>query len=763
MRVASCLFLLGTVLLFQLNNLPRLDFFLIILVPLLCLSEFRLCRYLLYLVSGFTWSLYISQNVMQKAIDPDLEGIDVMVSGYVSSLPMNLDLYTRFNLDVEALMDMNGIRSNNPGKIRLYWYKPHPQIIPGQYLNLTVRLKQPHGFKNPGGFDYEAWLFQEKIRATGYIRKLNHDAAAQPARFNIHTLRYHLRNRLEFVFPGQVELYGLVPALILGDRSRITAKQQEMLIQTGTGHLLAISGMHIGLIAGFVFLVSRWLWPLTRPHNHFLPAQHVAAIASIIAAFTYAAISGFGVPAQRAVLMLFVFLLVRLLQLRINSVDALAFAMIVVLIWNPMSVISAGFWLSFSAVALILYVLQSYMLKRNTSGFRFWFILQFWICLGLSPVTAIWFNQVSLWSVTANMIAIPLISLITMPLLLAGMLSSFLLGALSEFLLHTAVISLDYLWKLLEILKNSGYIYHPVASPSWLILSMALMAVLVILLPQALRYRILAGFGFLPLFFPSVDVPEVGDFEMTVLDVGQGLSVVVKTHNHLLLFDTGPGNRQAYDAGSSIVIPFLRHSGFKTIDMIVQSHGDNDHIGGLASILEQINVDEVVTSVPESISHPVTRPCHKGEYWNWDGIRFEFLHPVSGQNFKGNNASCVLKLGNDDLSVLLTGDIERQAELSLLAENTGNLQSSVLLAPHHGSRTSSNPAFVRAVSASHVIFSSGYLNRFRLPNQDIISRYERLGAEFFNTASDGAVTIKSTQGRFTITTERQRASRIWSH
>ncbi len=292
---------------------------------------------------------------------------------------------------------------------------------------------------------------------------------------------------------------------------------------------------------------------------------------------------------------------------------------------------------------------------------------------------------------------------------------------------------------------------------------MAIVAVGVMLVPQPFKYRTLAGIGLLPLLFPSQSAPMPGEFELTILDVGQGLSVVVRTHRRLLLYDTGPGNNSGYDTGRSIVIPYLRHSGYKAIDMIVQSHGDNDHIGGLNSILEEIHVDEVLSSVPDQISHKNTRYCQQGQLWIWDGIRFEILHPEFNHEFEGNNASCVLKIGNQSVSVLLTGDIERHAELSLITENQDNLEVPVLVAPHHGSTTSSSPAFIRSVSAKHVVFSSGYLNRFRLPNQDIIMRYEQNGATIFNTARDGAISIKSTQGNYVITTERQRTSRFWNH
>jgi competence protein ComEC len=696
---------------------------------------------------------------MQKSIDSDLQGVDVRLSGYVSSLPSNSDLYSRFILDVIQLRDMNASERNNPGKIRLYWYRPYPVIIPGQHMNLIVRLKQPHGVKNPGGFDYEAWLFKEGIRATGYIRGIDNEAQLWPSRINIHTLRYHLRNKLEIIFKDSDQYFGLILALLIGDRSKIKSDQQDVLIRTGTGHLLAISGLHIG----FVFMITRWLWPLLRPNSHSIPAQQIAAICSVLVALGYAILSGLAIPAQRAVLMLFIVLMGRLLFVRIKIVNALAFAMIVVLFLNPMSVISAGFWLSFSAVALILYVLQAEQASRNNPRFLFWCSIQFWICLGLSPVTAIWFNQVSLWSVSANMIAIPWISLITLPLLLAAMSISFAWDTLSEIVLGLATWSLELLWRILEFLDDSDLIYHTVATPSLLALALAIAALGIMILPQAFRNRVLAGFGLLPIFFPSIDVPLPGEFDVIVLDVGQGLSVAVKTHRHLLLYDTGPGNDKGYDSGRSIVIPYLRHSGLNSIDMIVQSHGDNDHIGGLNSIIEGIKVYEVLSSVPDSIAHENSKLCHTGQSWTWDGIRFEILHPVATHDFQGNNASCVLKVTNQSLSVLLTGDIERQAELSLVARNNGNLSVPVLLVPHHGSITSSSFAFIRSVSASQVVFSSGYLNRFRLPNQDIIRRYESHGAEIFNTATDGAISIKSSQGQFVISTERQRTPRFWNH
>ncbi|MGK0296519.1 MAG: competence protein ComEC [Gammaproteobacteria bacterium] len=762
MRLRSCLFLLGTVSVFQFSVLPPLVYVIPVLTLLFILNGIGIFNYALWFVIGFIWALVSSTWIISKSLDPEIEGVDVHVSGYVDSLPTEFDRYIRFNFDIVELTDANGLSRQNPGKVRLYWYSPYAEIKPGEHLNLVVRLKSPHGFVNPGSFDYEAWLFKEKIRATGYVRKINITEKNNSLRFSIHYFRFQMRDRLNRITKEHRNSSNLALALILGDRSKITKRDSEVLAITGTNHLLAISGLHIGLMAGFAFFIVRWLWPLTWRFAHLFQAQNVASVCSIIAALVYALLAGFTIPTQRALIMLSVMLLYVLTNRKISKTNLLAISLIIVICIDPLAVLSHGFWLSFLAVSIIMFSVNINITRTVYYKARNWFRVQLFLYISLIPVLALMFNQIPVLSIFANLIAIPWVTMITMPLLLLSAILIFINASIASWLYIAGLYSLNIIWYYLEYLASFDTFSYVLATPSVWILFTALFGLIILLLPLSFPGRFIASVWLLPLIFPLNNAPDSGDFDVNVLDVGQGLSIIVRTQNHILLYDTGPGSSAGNNAGLSVVIPYLKHLGYKQIDKIVQSHGDNDHIGGLVDILSRIEVVSIISSVPEKINYIASKFCLTGQTWNWDNVSFEILHPDKPESFSGNNASCVLKVGIGKDSILLTGDIEAEAEYSLLAKKVNNLQASVLIVPHHGSLTSSSASFIRAVSAKDVIISSGYLNRFRLPNQDIIDKYRSSGANIFNTATDGAIIVKYFKGEFSVVSEREVSSKFWN-
>jgi competence protein ComEC len=372
------------------------------------------------------------------------------------------------------------------------------------------------------------------------------------------------------------------------------------------------------------------------------------------------------------------------------------------------------------------------------------------------------FNQIPVLSIIANLVAIPWVTMITMPLLLLSAILLFINASMASALYIAGLYSLNIIWYYLEYLARFDIFRYVLPTPSVWILLIALFGLIILLLPLSFPGRFIASVWLLPLIFPLNNAPKFGDFNVNVLDVGQGLSIIIRTQNHILLYDTGPGSSSGNNAGLSVVLPYLNHLGYKHIDKIVLSHGDNDHIGGLTDILSRIEVFSIISSVPEKINNIASNYCLTGQVWRWDNVTFEILHPEKPASFSGNNASCVLKIGVGKDSILLTGDIEADAEYSLLAKNVNKLGASVLIAPHHGSLTSSSASFIRAVSAQDVIISSGYLNRFRLPNQDIINKYEASGANIFNTATDGAIIVKYINGDFSVMSEREVSSKFWN-
>lgn len=762
MRTGSGLFLLGILTLIQFRELPALMPVGVLALLLTIISiRFRLLRLFVWYLSGFLWAFFIAGDVLRYKLLPDLEGEQPVVHGHVISLPSVSDRYVQFDFQVDELYDNAGTLRDGPGKVRLNWYSPYPEISAGQALKLKVRMRRPHGYMNPHGFDYEAWLFQQKIRATGYVRRNITNQQDADSTFSFHIIRQYLRDILQNVLIN-TSSKALVLALTIGDQSEITKDQWQVLMATGTGHLLSISGLHIGLVAVFAFFLARWIWPLWPKAACLLPAPRIACLTSLLAATIYAVLAGFTVPVQRSLVMISVFMLPGVTDRRIASADSFAFALLAVLIFDPLAVLSSSFWLSFSAVLIILLVPGAGLPSTKYHALRQWFRIQVFIFIGLFPVLAGWFNQIPLTGLVANAVAIPWVSFISVPLILTGTALLMLYEPVATILLDAGGNSLDMLWPLLGYLANFDQMLVSVAQVSIITPVVTIIGVALLFMPAGMPAKWLGLFWLLPLFFSPPVVPNKGEFEAVILDVGQGLAVVVRTRNHLLLYDTGPGFSSGFNAGWAVIVPFLNSYGINKIDLIVQSHGDNDHIGGLEDVLDNIKVEKVLSSVPAQIDFNAVQACHAGQKWTWDNVDFEILFPDKTDKLSGNNTSCVLRVGNGRHSVLIPGDIEKLAESLLLTRTRSPINTSVLIAPHHGSATSSSPGFIRSVSPDYVIFSAGFLNRYRLPKQDIIERYKQSGIKTLNTADTGAISIQFGINDFTITTEREKSSRFWS-
>lgn len=756
MPTGSGWFLLGILTLMQCRELPPLYAAAVPLIPLLVAWRGQLYKYCLWYACGFSWALIVCRAILSTGLPPSLEGVDLRVTGRVISLPDTRDRYTQFELRVHSLKAPGGEATPVPGKIRLSWYRPFPDIVPGSLMDLTVRLKRPHGYLNPSGFDYEAWLFGQRIRATGYVRRA-HGTAAPPVQAGINTLRHYLRGKLETALP---ETPGgrLVPALTIGDRSRMDPAHWRVLTTTGTGHLLAISGLHIGLLAGFAWFLARWSWPALCRLGVMLPAQYPAAVAAMTAAVIYALLAGFTIPTRRALVMTGVVLLLSLIHRRAPASYIFTLALLAVLVFDPVSVLSPGFWLSFSAVLIILVVTAT----GPASGLRpaaRWLRIQLAIFTGLIPVLVLWFNSVPLAGIAANLVAIPWVSFVSVPLSVAGTTLLPLSDMTGTILLNMGARSLDMLWRYLGFLAEHEWLSLPLPAPGpWTFLA-AIAGTVLLLLPRGVPARWLGGIWLLPLVLPRPALPGPGEFELTVLDVGQGLAALVHTRNHALLYDTGSGTA-AFNAGGAVIVPHLRSLGQGRLDMLILSHGDNDHAGGLVDVTRDIQIRRLISS-DIAAAGAAAESCAEGQAWEWDGVRFEILHPPPAAPYRGNEASCVLKVGEGRRSVLLPGDIEKRAEARLVPAYGERLSAAVLVAPHHGSATSSTAGFVKAVSPELVLVSAGYLNRFRLPNQAIIRRYRDAGAAVLNTAGSGAISVRFDKGDMIVTRRRERARRFW--
>ena len=711
---------------------------------------------------GFVWAASFAHLRLADELPAAMEGRDIELSGVVAGLPQALERGVRFEFDVESAA------AGVPRRISLAWYRGRDDeeaspVIPvraGERWRFTVRLKRPHGNLNPHGFDYEAWLFERGIRATGYVRPRSAeriDARVWRPGYAVEMLRESIRDRFRAVLPD-APFAGILIALAIGDQQAIDAELWQTFARTGITHLMSISGLHVTMFAGLAYALINWLWRRSTRLPLRLPAQHAAAAGGFLAAFLYCLLAGFAVPAQRTLYMLGVVAAARLWGREVAASRVLLLALLIVLLLDPWAVRAAGFWLSFGAVALLLHI------GSGRLGHAHWLIewgrAQWAVTLGMLPALLALFQQFSLVSPLANAVAIPVVSFVITPLALAGTLP-----------LLSPLLSLAHLvtgWMMAFIDWLAGLplaMWQQAAAPSWSVL-LALAGGVWLLLPRGFPARWLGLLAFLPLLTVLPPRPEPGAAEVTVLDVGQGLAVHVQTATHDLLFDAGPAFSAEADSGNRIIVPYLRAMGVRRLDALVISHADRDHEGGAASVLAALPVTILKSSLP--FEHALSaqpmpqEACRDGDEWNWDGVRFSMLHPRSDQpGKKSNDDSCVLRVEAGGRGFLITSDIEAPQESALVTRRGADLTSTAMTVPHHGSRTSSTSGFIAAVAAPDVIFPVGYRNRFGHPKDDVVERYVQSGARLHRTDVDGAVRVDLGGTGITFRHEREQRRRYW--
>ena len=720
---------------------------------------------------GFAWAALQAQTRLVDALPADWEGRDISLSGVVAALPLTNERSVRFEFVVEQI-HTDGAQV--PRRIVLSWWGTGgrdgalaelPPVHAGERWRLTVRLKRPHGLANPHGFDYEAWLLERGIRATGYVRPKSQrqliDATAAGFIYRVEAVRENLRARIRAAL-GDAPAAGVIVALVMGDQRAIPPEQWQTFTRTGVNHLMSISGLHVTMLSGLAFALMNFLWRRSPRLTLLLPAVKAAAAAGLVTALAYALLAGFAVPAQRTVFMLTVVALALWFNRASAPGSVLALALLVVLVIDPWAIHAAGFWLSFGAVGIIMLVSANRL--QSPHWLANWVRIQWAVTLALVPLLLVMFQQVSLISPLANALAIPLVSLVVVPVALAGSVLPFdAVLQLAQWLMAGCVGALAWM----SALPEAAWQQH--APPAWTVVA-ALAGAVWLLLPRGFPARWIGVLAFLPLLLIAPVPPSEGALRLTVLDVGQGLSVVAQTRNHALLFDTGPAFGPAADSGNRVIVPYLRASGIRRLDAMIVSHDDADHTGGAMSVLQAVPVDRLLTSLPASdpllFVGPPERRCMAGQSWQWNGVRFDMLYPDAATRdavmLKDNERSCVLKITTRAGSVLIPADIERHGERRLLETVANQLKADVLVAPHQGSRTSSSPAFVEAVSPELVIFPVGYRNPFRHPHPDVVARYAALGSVLVRTDMDGAITVELIEGQSPVVTRhRDRHVRYW--
>lgn len=635
-----------------------------------------------------------------------------------------------------------------PPRVRVAWYRSQESLRAGDCWRLQLVLRTPHGSVNPGGFDYEAWLFRQGIGATATVR--SGERCAADGSHRLLRLRQAFADRLQAWLPGHPAL-PMVAALTLGDTSGLDEDDWQAFRLTGTTHLVAISGFNVAIVAGVVFWLVLALWRLFPGFCLRLPAPSAALAASVLAAFLYALLAGFEPPVQRAALMLGLLALAGTWGGLGQPGRALALAWGLIVALDPLTLLAPGLWLSFAAVAAIFYV--SAGRRSPPPAWRAAITVQLMLSVMLAPLTLYWFQGTSLTGPLVNLVAVPLAALLT-PLLIGALLMAALLPTIGLPLLQRVADLLALAQDGLLALAAATPQAWAAASPEPAALLLALLGALALFAPAGVPLRLFGLLALSALALPPPRPIEESGFRANVLDVGQGLAVVVHTAGHTLLYDAGPAYPGGFDAGRSVVVPYLLRSGVRRLDRLIVSHGDLDHRGG---------VPAVAAALPITLRSGAgsDRPCVNGERWRWDGVDFELLAgPEAGGS--DNNGSCVLRIRFGDHAVLLAGDIEARRETELRAQAALSLPATVLVTPHHGSRTSSTDAFIAAVAPALVVHSAGWHHRFGHPSREVVARYEARGIRQLSTGDSGAVTITVMPDGWRVAEARQARPRLWS-
>jgi len=738
----------------------------------------------LLLALGVCWAQVFTCDHLCPPWEAAWTRADLQVTGRVASLPESAANGVRFQFDVEDAW-RGEERLAFQGLTRLSW-RGAPPLQVGERRRLTVRLKPPHGFANPGGFDYEGWLFQQGILATGYVREGGDQDLLDrgPGVYWLQSWRQSLVRRLGELLTG-APAAGLVKALVLGEDADIGPADWEVLRHTGVIHLVSISGFHVGLLAASLFILTRWLWSRSPALVIWLAAPRAATLGGLAAALVYSALAGFAVPTQRTLVMLAVLFAALFWSRTPRSWTGLIWAGAGILALDPVAVLSYGFWLSFAGVAA-LFLGLGWRLTPATS-WRGWVPAQWAATLGLLPFLFLFFGQASLIAPLVNLVAIPLFSL-ALPLLLGAAALALLTGFAAPLVGMASILSVS-----MEGLRAMAawpwvMVVLP-GQPLWVWVA-AFGGSLLLLMPRGWPGRWLGLLLVLPLWLLRPPAPAAGEAWFHLLDVGQGLAAVVRTQTHTLVYDTGPAFASGFNTGEAVVGPFLHDQGVTRVHTLILSHGDQDHVGGFRGLASQLPIERLLAGEPEGLegrtaettearprsagdagsriavgvatlglgvqaglrvdpekeehgesrwaepSQPRLEPCRTGQAWTWDGVDFAILHPDRGGQ-EGNEASCVLRVAAGAASLLLPGDLGQAGERRLVSQS--DLNATLLVAGHHGSQTASSRPFLDAVAPRWVLYASGFANRYGFPSAAVRERVAATGAAELNTAETGAI------------------------
>jgi competence protein ComEC len=693
-----------------------------------------------WFVLGFAWTLLRADAVLESRLPEDLHGRDFVAVGTVRELPQIVEGSTRFEFDIESA-SLAGDAVDLGGRVRLNWYANAPELAPCSRWTLVLRLRAPRGLVNPGGHDAERSAAQRGIIAAGYVRDSAENQLVQaPQALCIDGWRRSIGNAIAAQLgPGSSN--ALLRALAVGDQQAIGEADWQVLRATGIGHLIAISGLHVSMFAAFGAWIARGLWKLRPRVTLRLPAPLFEAPFAMACALGYGLLAGMGLPTLRTLLMIAIALLARYTRRAASVPQALGLAAVAIVIWDPLAVLSAGFWLSFVGVAILLSMTTPVGDER--APWREMPRVQLLLSVALLPLTVWFFGQGSLIGPLANLLAVPWISFIVVPVTVAASLLLVWLPVIGAPLLQAAEWLLMPLWRVMEWMAAlpSAQKYFA-AAPAWTF-ALALIGVAWSLLPRGVPARSLGLLLVLPMLVPARKDLADGEFEAWMFDVGQGLSVFVRTREHALLYDAGPRYPGGFDVGDVAVVPSLRALGIDRLDRMIISHGDSDHAGGARAVSLAFPEARIDSGEPGRTA-VAAQACIPGDTWLWNGVRLSVVFAASDEGLKSNDRSCVLAISGAYGTLLLTGDATLRIEPAI-ASSLGTVPRPLVLSvSHHGSKTASSAGFLDALAPELGLVSAGYRNRFGHPHADVVARYAARSIPLLGTAENGYLHLRFT-------------------
>ena len=715
-------------------------------------------RPLVFAVAGFIWLNVNAISAVSGTFKHEFERVDMVINGDVVGLPAKKGDNYHFRFKVTSVDEAK----HKPiiGKlIQLSCYRCFLNFHANEEWQLTVRLKRPHGYASWGAFDYEKYLFRHRLIAKGYIRLKHENTLINEDVSGPTVWRQSIRERIQG-FDNSVGR-NMFLALTIGDKSGFSNHQQQTFQASGVSHLMAISGLHVGLVFVSVVFLFKWVsWPFARVFEYY-PRPHLVLFPAFMVSFLYAALAGFAVSTQRALIMLAVYLACRLFARQLSLLNILMLAVFLLLLIDPFSVMDVGFWLSCGAIAVIAVISNNDNSVFSSDNSSLALVkLQPILWLGMLPMGVVFFGKLSFVSPIVNLLAVPLFCTVLIPITLVLIIVDLMGGTIvTNVLIPLIIHCFNAVFHCLEFIVSLPFasdFVTPLLWWQWLLFTFFV----VLFVGQFVKLAFLVGIFFVAsiLAKPVTDLSK-DELQIVLLDVGQGLAMVIETPNTVSIYDTGPKYSSGFTVADAVLLPYLRRRGIEKIDNLIISHADNDHIGGYQAVQDAFLVERVLSSRVDKV--PEADLCKAGQSWKADATKFTIIGPAEGTPEGSNNLSCVLKIEHLGVTVLLTGDIEKKVERFMVRNNKRELRADIMLVPHQGSKTSSTNVFLDAVSPTAALLAAGYKNHYGHPHASVLERYEKRGIKVFSTIESGSVLLKVNSQGWRFIEYRQAQQRFW--